>query len=314
MKYKDYYEIMGVARDASQSDIKSAYRKLSRKYHPDVSKATDAEERFKEVGEAYEVLKDPEKRKAYDQLGSNWQSGQGFQKPSDWEQGFDFNGGGFTDGDPGQFSDFFEQLFGQRHTAGAGQQRGFHAHGQNTHAKIVIALEDAYNGATRTITLAHNEVGPDGRTQQKERTLNVRIPKGVTQGQKIRLSGQGESGVGQGRAGDLFLEIQFKAHPLYKVEGKDVYLNLPITPWEAALGEKVKVPTPTGTIDLQIPSNSSNGRKMRLKARGIPAKQAGDLYVVLNVVLPKADTEEARTAYAELKKAADFNPRQSMGV
>jgi curved DNA-binding protein len=316
MEYKDYYQIMGLERDASQGDIKSSYRKLSRKYHPDVSKESDAEERFKEIGEAYEVLKDPEKRAAYDQLGSKWDSGQGFQPPPDWDQGFEFNGGGFTGGNPEQFSDFFEQLFGGRNRAAGGPRGhgGFSGHGQDTHAKIMIDIEDAYQGASKTITLKHSEVGPDGRPYLKDRALNVKIPKGVTQGQKIRLSGQGESGSGQGKAGDLYLEIQFNPHPIYKVEGSDVYLTLPITPWEAAVGEKIKVPTPSGIIDLTLPANSSNGRKMRLKARGIPAKKAGDLYVVLNVVLPKADTDKAREAYDKLKQALDFNPRQSMGV
>jgi curved DNA-binding protein len=316
MEYKDYYQIMGVSREASQDDIKRAYRTLSRKYHPDVSKEAEAEERFKEIGEAYEVLKDPEKRIAYDQLGNNWKSGQGFQPPPDWDQGFEFHGGGYTDGDAEHYSDFFEQLFGGRGGArGSGRsQYGFNAHGQNTHAKIVIDIEDAYQGANRAITLKHSELGPDGRPQLKERTLNVQIPKGVCQGQKIRLSGQGENGSGQGKAGDLYLEIQFRAHPLYKIEGKDVYLSLPIAPWEAALGEKIKVPTPSGIIDLKIPPNSISGRKMRLKGRGIPAKKTGDFYVVLDIALPKADTDKAREAYLEFKKAMNFNPRNSLGV
>lgn len=317
MEYKDYYDILGVKRDATQDEIKRAYRKLARKYHPDVSKESDAEARFKEMGEAYEVLKDPEKRAAYDQLGSNWKAGQDFNPPPDWDQGFEFHGGGFTGADSAHFSDFFEDLFGQRANSrgySGYTQREYHMRGEDTHAKVIIDLEDAYHGANRTLTLKHSELGPDGRPRIKERTLNVRIPKGVRQGQHIRLAGQGGAGVGKGEAGDLYLEIEFRPHPYYKVEGKDVYLNLPVAPWEAALGAKVKVPTPSGIVDLSIPPNSSNGRKLRLKGRGIPAKEAGDLYVKLQIVLPRADTAEAKQAYESCKQALNFNPRAEMGV
>ncbi|MBI1425612.1 MAG: DnaJ domain-containing protein [Gammaproteobacteria bacterium] len=317
MEFKDYYEIMGVKRDATQDEIKRAYRKLARKYHPDVSKEADAEARFKEVGEAYEVLKDPEKRAAYDQLGANWKAGQDFRPPPDWDQGFEFHGGGFTGADAEQFSDFFESLFGRAgYTRGYGgrSQREFHMRGEDTHARVIIDLEDAYRGATRTLTLKHSELGPDGRPQIKERTLNVRIPKGVRQGQHIRLAGQGGAGIGKGGAGDLYLEVEFRDHPIYKVEGKDVFLDLPVAPWEAALGATVKVPTPSGTVDLKIPPNSSSGRKLRLKGRGIPAKQPGDLYVVLQIALPKADTDAAKQAYDDFKRGLDFNPRAGLGV
>ncbi len=320
MEYKDYYEIMGVKRDATQDEIKRAYRKLARKYHPDVSKEPDAEVRFKEVGEAYEVLKDPEKRAAYDQLGANWQGGQDFQPPPDWDQGFEFRGGGYTQASAEDFSDFFETLFGRAGYGGgggaytAGTGREYHARGQDTHAKVLIDLEDAFQGATRTITLKHSEMGADGRPHLKERTLNVRIPKGVRQGQQIRLAGQGGAGIGKGEAGDLYLEIEFKPHPFYHVEGRDIYLDLPVAPWEAALGAKVKVPTPVGAVDLKIPANSTGGRKLRLKGRGIPSKQPGDLYVVLKIALPPADTEAAKQAYREFEKATQFNPRASLGV
>jgi len=307
MEFKDYYKIMGVERDATQDD----------KYHPDVSKEPDAEARFKEIGEAYEVLKDPEKRAAYDQLGSNWQAGQEFRPPPGWDQGFEFHGGGFTGADASDFSDFFESLFGRagfaRGRAG-GRRREFHARGEDTYAKVQIDLEDAYHGAQRTITLKHTELGPDGRPQLKERTLNVRIPKGVRQGQHIRLAGQGAPGIGQGGAGDLYLEIEFRPHPLYRVEGRDVSLDLPVAPWEAALGATVKVPTPTGIVDLKIPPNSSGGRKLRLKGRGIPARQPGDFYVVLQIALPPAETERQKQAYREFRQAFDFNPRQRLGV
>jgi len=317
MEFKDYYKIMGVKRDATQDEIKRAYRKLARKYHPDVSKEPDAETRFKEVGEAYEVLKDPEKRAAYDQLGANWKAGQDFRPPPDWDQGFEFHGGGFTGADAEQFSDFFENLFGRGGFGGGYTRRThreFHARGEDTYAKVLIDLEDAYQGATRTLTLKATELSPDGRPQLRERSLNIRIPKGVHQGQHIRLAKQGSPGIGKGEAGDLYLEVEFRPHPIFKVEGKDVYLDLPVAPWEAALGATVKVPTPSGTVDLKIPANSSAGRKLRLKGRGIPSKQPGDLYVVLQIALPKADSDAAKQAYRAFEKATEFNPRTHLGV
>jgi len=316
MEFKDYYQIMGVPRDASQDEIRRAYRKLARKYHPDVSKEPEAEARFKEVGEAYEVLKDPEKRAAYDQLGANWKAGQDFRPPPGWDQGFEFHGGGFTDADASGFSDFFESLFGRGGFArgGFGSRAGFHAHGEDTRARVQIDVEDAYRGGTRAITLRHSELGPDGRPQVRERTLNVRIPKGVRQGQHIRLPGQGGAGIGKGQAGDLYLEVEFRPHRLYTVDGADVYLDLPVAPWEAALGAQVKAPTPAGPVDLKIPPGSASGRKLRLKGRGIPSKPPGDLYVVLRVALPPANTEAAKAAYREMEQALRFNPRAGLGV
>ena len=317
MEYKDYYKIMGIKRDATQDEIKRAHRKLARKYHPDVSKEPDAEARFKEMSEAYEVLKDPEKRAAYDQLGANWKAGQEFRPPPDWNQGFEFHGGGFTSADAEQFSDFFETLFGRGgFTQGFGGrvQREFHVRGEDTHARIMIDLEDAYHGSTRLLTLKHTELGADGRPQLKERTLNVRIPKGVHQGQHIRLAKQGGAGIGKGEAGDLYLEVEFRPHPLYRVDGKDLFLDLPVTPWEAALGANVKAPTPTGAVDLKIPPGSAGGRKLRLKGRGIPGKKPGDLYVVLRIALPPAQTEAAKAAYRDFEKALPFNPRTHLGV
>jgi curved DNA-binding protein len=313
MEFKDYYTIMGVKRDATQDEIKRAYRKLARKFHPDVSKEPDAEARFKEIGEAYEVLKDPEKRAAYDQLGSNWKAGQDFRPPPDWKQGFEFHGGGFTDADTSQFSDFFESLFGHGFARSAGRPR-FDIRGEDTYAKVLIDLEDAYHGATRTLTLHHTELGSDGWPQVKERALKVRIPKGVRQGQHIRLAGQGGPGIGKGEPGDLYLQVEFRPHPLYRVEGRDVFLNLPVAPWEAALGAKVKIPTPTGTVDLKIPPGSSDGRKLRLKGLGIPGKPPGDLYAVIQIALPPANTAAAKAAYRDMAQALKFNPRTRLGV
>ena len=317
MEFKDYYKIMGLGRDATQDDIKRTYRKLARKFHPDVSKEPEAEARFKEVGEAYEVLKDPEKRAAYDQLGENWKAGQDFRPPPNWDQGFEFHGGGFTDADASQFSDFFESLFGHGFTRGARAGRGeteFHMRGEDTFAKVIIDLDDAYKGAARTVSLRHTELGPDGRPQIKERTLNVRIPKGVRQGQHIRLAGQGGAGIGKGEAGDLYLQVEFRSHPFYRVEDKDVYLDLPVTPWEAALGATIKAPTPGGNVDLKIPAGSTSGKKLRLRGRGIPAAAPGDLYAVLQVVLPPADSKQAEDLYREMEQKLKFNPRAGLGV
>ncbi|QIL88819.1 DnaJ C-terminal domain-containing protein [Microbulbifer harenosus] len=312
MEYRDYYKILGVERSAAQDEIKRAYRKLARKYHPDVSKEDAAEERFKEVNEAYEVLKDPEKRAAYDQLGSSWNSGQDFRPPPNWDQGFEFHGGGYTEADPAAFSDFFESLFGRggfsRGSFHGGGQR-FHAQGENTHARIAIDIEDSYAGSKRQITLKHSELGPNGRPVVKERKLNITIPKGVTEGQQIRLAGQGEPGMGDGKPGDLYLEIVFNPHPRFSVEGTTVYLNLPVSPWEAALGEKVPVQTPSGTVNLTLPPNSKSGGKLRLKGRGLPAKEPGDLYVVLDIVTPPADTEQEREAYRNFRDSFRFDPR-----
>jgi len=313
MEYKDYYKVMGVDRDATQDEIKRAYRKLARKYHPDVSKETDAEIKFKELGEAHEVLKDPEKRTAYDQLGSNWNSQQGFQPPPDWGTGFEFHGAPQGDGDHEDFSDFFESLFGRARGPGGGS-RGIHRHGEDHHARILIELEDSYHGVSRSISLQMPEVTADGHVVTKSRTLKVSIPKGIRQGQQIRLGGQGAKGQGSGKAGDLYLEVEFKKHKSYRVEGADVYLELPLAPWEAALGASVKVPTPSGAIDLKVPANSQAGKKLRLKGRGIPAATPGDLYVVLQIVLPPADDDKTRKIYQRMRDEVEFNPRAGMEV
>ncbi len=318
MEFKDYYQTMGVKRDASQDGIKRAYRKLARKYHPDVSKASDAEQRFKELGEAYEVLKDPEKRAAYDQLGANWKTGQAFRPPPNWDAGFEFSGGGFTADDAAEFSDFFESLFGEHQAAGFGAAKSGYgrsrAHGEDHHAKVLIDLEDALHGTTRTITLHAPQVDQRGQVSTRERKLNVRIPKGVKPGQRIRLANQGSSGVMGGESGDLYLEIEFRPHPLYRIDGRDLHLDLPVAPWEAALGARVKAPTPSGIIDLTVPAGASGGQKLRLRGRGIPGSPPGDLYVTLKVALPAADSVEAKEAYRLMEQKFCFNPRSGLGL
>lgn len=316
MDYKDYYSILEVERTATQDEIKRSYKKLARKYHPDVSKQADAEVRFKEVGEAYSVLKDPEKRAAYDQLGANWKSGQDFNPPPDWDAGFEFTGGGFNEADAADYSDFFSSLFGQGFgSAQRGRaQQSQRGRGEDHHAKVAIDIDDAYHGATRSISLQSPEIDSSGHVYLKQRTLNVKIPKGVKQGQHIRLTGQGTPGMGNAPAGDLYLEIEFNPHSIYRVDGHDVYLDLPITPWEAALGATVKTPTPTGSVDLKIAAGTGNGKKLRLKGRGIPAKTPGDLYVITKMTIPPANTEEAKQLYREMEKKLAYNPRSSLGV
>lgn len=314
MDFKDYYSIMGVERGATQDEIKRAYRKLARKYHPDVSKEANAEARFKDLGEAYAVLKDPEKRAAYDQLGSDWKAGQSFRPPPDWDAGFEFSGG--FDGGDSTYSDFFESLFGQSFHAARGDQRhaGMHAHGEDHHAKVLIDLEDAYRGASRSISLRTPEFDNSGHVTSKQRTLNVKIPKGVKQGQRIRLSGQGSPGIGGGKAGDLYLEIEFRPSKLFRVEGRDIHLELPVTPWEAALGATVKAPTPSGPVDLKIPEGMTRRRRLRLQKRGIPGEPPGDLYVDLMITLPVADSDKARQLYRKMQQELAYNPRSKMGV
>jgi len=315
VEYKDYYKIMGLKRDASQDEIKRAHRKLARRYHPDVSKEPNAEAKFKEAGEAYEVLKDPEKRAAYDRLGDNLKAGQEFHPPPNWDSGFEFRGGGFTEADLGGFSDFFAELFGQRgHGAQAAYSTQFNARGQDHHAKVTVDLEAAFHEATRSISLQSPELDARGQMRLTTRTLNVKIPKGIKEGQQIRLAGQGSPGTGQGVKGDLYLEIHFSSHPLYRAEGRDLHMQLPVAPWEAALGATVKAPTPDGAVDLKIPAGSNSGNKLRLKGRGIPGKPAGDIYVTLSVVTPPANSEQAKAIYKEMASKLAFNPRSGMGV
>jgi curved DNA-binding protein len=318
MKYQDYYQILGVARDASMEDIKKAYRRLARKYHPDVSKEAQAEEHFKELAEAYEVLRDPEKRAAYDQLGKNWKAGQDFRPPPGWRgrPGGPSGPGGspFTEGFSGRdFSDFFESMFGNLGGAGAGPGfgggRGFQSPGQSQTVPLEISLEEAYQGGNRALQLQIPERDANGRVTTRTRTLNVRIPAGVTTGQKIRLAGQGGAGGGGGPSGDLYLEVTIRSHPLYQLKNRDLTLELPLTPWEAALGCKVEVPTPGGAVALNIPANARNGQQLRLRGRGLPGQPPGDQFVVLRIVNPPADTEAARELFQHMARELPFDPR-----
>jgi curved DNA-binding protein len=320
MEYRDYYQALGVARNATAEEVKKAYRRLARKYHPDVSKEPNAEEKFKQVQEAYEVLRDADKRAAYDQLGSEWKQGQQFRPPPDWGSGFEFGGAPRSQRrtrgesaqfqDPGEFSDFFSSLFGG---AGGFTEGGRRRGGRDHHARIDIDLADAFHGATHTLELKRPSVTADGQIELKGHTVRVTIPAGVIDGQMIRLAGQGEPASAEGAPGDLYLEVHLRPNQTYAVEGRDVTLTLPVAPWEAALGASVTTPTLAGPVELRIPAGSQSGSRLRLRGRGIPGKPApGDQYVVLKVVLPPASTAEARALYEQMKRQLAFDPRADL--
>ena len=294
MEYKDYYKVLAVSRDASQDDLKKAYRKMARKYHPDVSKVANAEEKFKQVGEAYEALKDPEKRAQYDQFGSDYKHGQSFNPPPSWGQSAAGMGGQNSD-----FSSFFESMFNGHQAAG-----GSYPPGENVNAKITISLEDAFHGAKKEIRR------PAGNTNQAS-NIKVKIPAGIINGKKIRLAGQGKAGAG-GDAGDLFLEISISEHPHYQLDDNNLLLNLPIAPWEAALGAKITVPTLAGKISLTIPSGAKSGQKMRLKGRGFPGKKPGDQIIILQIMTPPADSDRSKQLYQKMAEELNFNPRHEI--
>ena len=315
MEYKDYYKIMGVDRKATPEDIKRAYRKLARKYHPDVSKEPNAEAKFKEVGEAYEVLKDPKKRAAYDRIGHEWREGQTFTPPPNWRREFDF-GKEFAGGRATGFSDFFEALFGggfTPHQEGV-FYRSFRTQGEDQHARLTIDLEDAYQGGEKLITLNVPEMDAQGRMVSNRRTLNVKIPRGILAGQRIRLAGQGMPGIQGGQNGDLYLEIAFNTHRMFHPHGKDIYIELPVTPWEAALGSSVQVPTLGGKVEVKIPPGSQSGTQLRLKGRGLPSAKPGDQFVTLKIVTPPASTEAAVALYKKMASLMPMNPRKDLGV
>lgn len=319
MDFKDYYKTLGLERSATEDEVRKAYRKLARKYHPDVSKEADADQRMREINEANDVLRDKEKRAAYDQLADHVARGGNpdgsFQPPPNWDQGFEFHRGpNQGPADHADFSEFFSSMFGAAERRSA-ERRNYRARGEDHHAAIEIALEDALNGAEREITLRSQEIDAQGRPEWKTRTLSVKIPPGVHPGQYIRLAGQGMPGHGGEPAGDLYLEVRIAPHKLYRVEDRDLYMTLPITPTEGALGAQVKVPTPGGgVVEVTVPKNARNGLKLRLKERGLPGKPPGHLYLLLEIALPPADTEAARKAYEQLAQAAPFDPRRHLGV
>jgi curved DNA-binding protein len=295
LQYKDYYKILGVSRSASADEIKRAYRKLAREFHPDKNTAKGAEDRFKEINEANEVLGDPEKRRAYDALGANWKAGQQFTPPPGW-------GGGSGRGraraaeDLGGFSDFFSQLFGGMGGMGGGRggfgDMGATTAAPDTRARLSISLEDSFQGAQKQIAVGG-------------RTLKVRIPQGISAGKTIRLAEQGNQG------GDLLLEIEFAQHPLFELEGSDIYHTLKVAPWEAALGGKLTVPTLGGSVELNLPPNSQSGRKMRLKGRGLPGPVPGDQYVTLQVMTPPVQNDDDRRFYEQMAQRFSFDPRKA---
>ena len=304
MQYKDYYKILGVKREASEDEIKKAYRKLARKYHPDVSKEKNAEDKFKEVNEANEVLSDKEKRAAYDNLGS-YQPGQDFRPPPGWGEQADYNNM--------DFGDLFSQMFG---SAGHGRRQGFGGRsfsqaGQDYEVELEITLEEAYQGAEKNLQLEVPEPSPQGFMVRVPRTIKVRIPKGASDGQRLRVAGKGGSGQHGGAAGDLFLRITFLPHAWFKSSGHDVTLDVPLTPWEAALGTSVEIPTLAGKVRLKVKPGSRSGQKVRLAGKGLPKAGTGhgDLYAVFQIATPESLTEKEQALFEELQQVSDFNPR-----
>lgn len=315
MQYKDYYQTLGVARDATADEIKKAFRKLARRYHPDLSKEANAEARMKEVNEAYAVLSDPEKRAAYDALGRGYQPGQEFRPPPDWDANFEFSGPGFG-AEAADFSDFFAELFGRMGSSGRREEflgRGrsrFEVRGEDHHARIVLDIEDAWRGARRQISLRVPKTDAAGRVLLQARTLDVQIPRGVREGQLIRLSGQGAPGLGGGPAGDLLLEVHFQPHARYRVSGRDLLLDLPVAPWEAALGSVIQVQLPdNSTLKVRIPAGAQSGRQLVVRGKGIPGTPPGDLELTVQVVLPPATTARARELYETMARELKFDPR-----
>jgi len=313
VKYKDYYEILGVPRTASDDDIRKAYRKLARKFHPDVSKEKNAEEKFKEVGEAYETLKDKEKRAAYDQLGK-YRPGQEFRPPPGWETRF--GGFGFENlDDVVDLSDLFAQFGGGTRRGRARGARGFSMPGQDYEVTAHVTLEDAARGTELAVDLSAPERGPDGALHRVPKTIRVRVPKGATDGQRLRVPGKGGPGMGGGPAGDLYINVALMPDRLYKVSDHDLYLDLPVTPSEAVLGADVEVPTLAGRVRVNVRPGSRAGQKLRLTGKGLPLPGGGhgDLYCVLQIVTPSVLSDPEKKLYEELAKLSSFNPRGHFG-
>jgi curved DNA-binding protein len=337
VKYKDYYETLGVDRSASQDDIHDAYRKLARKYHPDVNKSEEAETRFKEINEAYEVLKDPEKRRKYDALGANYHEGDDFRPPPGWESFRDAGGGGyrqtfsfgdlggegfdfFGGGRGGGFSDFFESLFGSAFGGFGGQTGGatttgagtWGAKGEDHEAEVTITLEDAYFGGKKTVTLEQQETDGAGRVHSRTRNYEVKIPPGINDGERLRLSGQGGTARGGGAKGDLYLIMRIKPHSTFRVKGPDLETDVPITPSEAVLGAKVNVPIVGGTASITVPPGTQSGKRFRLKGKGLRKRSGrGDLYAVMKIVVPSRPSGEEKELYQKLGERSSFKPRRT---
>ncbi|MCM0756720.1 J domain-containing protein [Desulfovibrio aminophilus] len=319
VEYKDYYKILGVSKTASQEEVSKAFKKLARKYHPDLNPGDPAAEgKFKEANEAYEVLKDPEKRKLYDTLGPNWQQGQGFQPPPGYEN-VRFNFGGQEFGGGSGFSDFFETIFGGRGFGAqgfGGQEFGGREfrqrprRGQDAEAGYEISLEDAFRGGPQSITLSEHVPGPDGLPRMSTKTLNVTVPAGIKDGQRIRLAGQGNPGSAGGPAGDLYLKVRLAPHPLYKVKDSDLVFDLRLTPWEAALGATVRVPTLDGGVEMKIPAGIGSGKKLRLRGKGLGCGDGrGDQLVRIMIQTPDSLSDEERRLWEELARKSSFRPR-----
>jgi curved DNA-binding protein len=315
VEFKDYYRVLGVARDATVDEIKKAYRTLARKYHPDVSKEPDAAARMAEVNEAHTVLGDPERRAAYDAVGQGRRAGEPFTPPPGWDAGFEFSGAAFEDLGSGSFSEFFEQLFGRE--AGAGRarySRRSHAaeRGEDHHARIQLELEDVLEGGTRHVTLRAPSLGPDGRVRMQGRTLEVRIPPGLRPGQRIRLAGQGGPGRAGEGAGDLYLEVQIRPHERFAVRGADLVAELPVAPWEAALGAVVPLTMPGGEVlKVRVPAGAQSGRELTVRGRGLPGSPPGDLALLVRVWLPSAMDPRARRHYeAMARELPEFDARR----
>ena len=312
MLSKDFYTLLGVKKNATESEIKKAYRRLAKQYHPDVNTATEAEDTFKQIQDAYSVLRDPEKRKLYDKYGSSWDQvrQEGFEQQSYHNQGHQRYRSNFNDHGFGAYEDIFSDYFRQhqdRQQAGRRDTRG-----QDLHAQVTITINEALNGTEKQLHFSYHTIDEYGQFVEKTKKIKVKIPKGVGNGQQIRLKGQGEKGVGKGANGNLYLEVNVTSTSRYQVIDNDIYSHIPITPWEAALGAEIMIPAPHGNIKLKVPAQSQTGKKMRLRGKGL---SGGDFYVVLDVILPPAVSDEQKSFYQKMAKEMAFDPRKDlMGV
>ncbi|WP_397473407.1 DnaJ C-terminal domain-containing protein [Pusillimonas sp.] len=311
MKYVDYYKVLGVGRDASQDEIKKAYRKLAHQYHPDVSKEPDADHKFKEVAEAYATLKDPEKRAAYDALGRHPQ-GEDFVPPHQWQQHFHEESADFSDVDLADLMAAFAAAQQAEQQARARRP----LNGQDFETALPVTLEQVYDGAETDLTISLPDYDAQGMPRRSLKTYRIRVPKGASDGQRLRLPNKGGPGFNGGRAGDLYVTMQFQPHPLYRVSERDLYIDLPLSPWEAALGATVEVPTPGGTVEMKIPEGTVAGRKLRLSGRGLPdaSGKHGDLYAIIKIDVPAKPSARERELLQQLAAESSFNPRSYLGA